>query len=79
VKEKKVGVVLKSFEEVVSGVKEMLEAERLAEFKKNVATQDNRAIFEIMEILDRLLTGGKDPLAKSSKTFDESARVSSAV
>ncbi len=56
VKEKKVGVVLKSFEDVVSGVKEMLEPERLAEFKKNVAAQNNRAIFEIMEILQTLLS-----------------------
>ena len=79
VKEKRVGVVLKSFEDAVSGVQEMLEPAKLAEFKKNVAAQNNRAIFEIMEILDQLLTGGKNPLAKSSKTFDESARVSSAV
>ena len=56
VKEKRVGVVLKSFEDVVSGVKEMLEPERLAEFKKNVAAQDNLAIFEIMEILQTLLS-----------------------
>jgi hypothetical protein len=57
VKEKKVGVVLKSFEDVVSGVQEMLEAANLAEFKKNVAAQNNRAIFEIMEILQALLNG----------------------
>jgi len=76
VKEKGVGVVLKSFEDVLSGVQEMLEPAKLAQFKKNVAAQNNRAIFEIMEILDRLLTGGENPLAKSSKTFDESARVS---
>jgi len=56
VKEKKVGVVLKSFEDVVSGVQQMLEPERLAEFKKNVAAQNNRAIFEIMEILQTLLS-----------------------
>ena len=56
VKEKKVGVVLKSFEEVVGGVKEMLEPVKLTEFKKNVAAQNNRAIFEIMEILQTLLS-----------------------
>ena len=56
VKEKKVGVVLKSFEDVVSGVQQMLEPEKLAEFKKNVAAQDNLAIFEIMEILQTLLS-----------------------
>jgi UDP-N-acetylglucosamine:LPS N-acetylglucosamine transferase len=57
--EKRVGIVLKSFKEVVSGVNQMLEPARLAEFRKNVAAQDNRAIFEIPEILAELL--GKVP------------------
>ena len=55
VKEKNVGIVLKSFREVVSGVKQMLEPTRLAEFRKNVAAQSNRAIFEIPEIFATLL------------------------
>jgi len=55
VKEKKVGVVLKRFDDVVSGVQQMLEPAKLLEFKKNVGALDNRAIFEIMEVLERLL------------------------
>jgi 1,2-diacylglycerol 3-beta-galactosyltransferase len=55
VKEKRVGIVLKSFQEVVAGVRQMLDPEKLAEFRKNVAAQENRAIFEIPEILARLL------------------------
>jgi hypothetical protein len=55
VTEKRVGIVLKSFREVVEGVRQMLEPERLAEFRKNVAALDNRAIFEIPEMLARLL------------------------
>ena len=55
VTEKRVGVVLKSFDEVVAGVQQMLDTAKLAEFKKNVAAQNNRAIFEIMEILQKLL------------------------
>jgi 1,2-diacylglycerol 3-beta-galactosyltransferase len=78
VKEKKVGVVLKSFDDVVSGLKEMLEPAKLAEFKKNVREQNNRAIFEIMEILERLLAGGSDSLMRSSATFTETVEVSSA-
>jgi 1,2-diacylglycerol 3-beta-galactosyltransferase len=62
VKEKKVGVVLKSFEEVVGGVKEMLEPAKLAEFKKNAAAQNNSAIVEIMEILDRALSNEESRL-----------------
>jgi len=64
VKEKGVGIVLKSFKEVVSGVRQMLEPARLAEFRKNVAAQDNRAIFEIPEILAKLL-GEPTPAASS--------------
>ena len=55
VKEKNVGIVLKSFKDVVTGVKQMLEPARLAEFRKNVAALNNRAIFEIPEILAALL------------------------
>jgi 1,2-diacylglycerol 3-beta-galactosyltransferase len=55
VREKNVGIVLKSFTNVVDGVKQMLEPATLAQFRKNVAAQDNRAIFEIPEILAKLL------------------------
>jgi 1,2-diacylglycerol 3-beta-galactosyltransferase len=53
--EKGVGIVLKSFREVVTGVRQILEPAKLAEFKKNVSAMENRAIFEIPEILAKLL------------------------
>ena len=65
VTEKNVGIVLKSFKDVVSGVKQMLEPATLAQFRKNVATQNNRAIFEIPEILAKLL-GEKNRVSPSS-------------
>jgi Glycosyltransferase family 28 C-terminal domain len=55
VKEKGVGIVLKSFEQVVEGVKGMLDPAALAAFQKNAAALENRAVFEIPEILARLL------------------------
>ena len=55
VTEKRVGIVLQSFKDVVEGVRQMLEPARLAEFRKNVAALDNRAIFEIPEMLAKLL------------------------
>jgi 1,2-diacylglycerol 3-beta-galactosyltransferase len=55
VREKNVGIVLKSFKNVVDGVKQMLEPATLDQFRKNVAAQDNRAIFEIPVILAKLL------------------------
>jgi spore coat polysaccharide biosynthesis predicted glycosyltransferase SpsG len=55
VKEKGVGMVLKSFKDVAEGVKRMLEPATLSEFRKNVAAQQNRAVFEIPEILAKLM------------------------
>ena len=55
VKEKGVGIVLKNFGDVVDGVKHMLEPAALAAFRKNVAAQNNRSVFEIPEILAKLL------------------------
>jgi 1,2-diacylglycerol 3-beta-galactosyltransferase len=59
---KRVGIVLKRFREVVQGVRQMLEPVTLAEFRKNIAALENRAIFEVPEILANLLgeTPGKD-------------------
>jgi len=55
VEEKRVGIVLDSFKDVVTGAKQMLEPARLAEFRNNVGALNNRAIFEIPEILAQLL------------------------
>src|SRR5580704_5314518 len=55
VTEKRVGIVLHSFKEVVEGVRQMLDPARLSEFRKNVAALNNRAIFEIPEMLAKLL------------------------
>jgi UDP-N-acetylglucosamine:LPS N-acetylglucosamine transferase len=71
VTEKGVGIVLHSFKEIVEGVRQMLEPARLAEFRRNVAALDNRAIFEIPEILAKLL-------GESAATTDRSS-ASSAV
>jgi hypothetical protein len=55
VKEKRVGIVLDDFRQVVEGVRQMLDTATLTEFSKNVAAQNNRAVFEIPEILAKLL------------------------
>jgi UDP-N-acetylglucosamine:LPS N-acetylglucosamine transferase len=55
VTEKRVGIVLHSFKGIVEGVRQILEPARLAEFRKNVGALNNRAIFEIPEMLARLL------------------------
>ena len=55
VKEKRVGIVLENFRVIVGGVQQLLEPATLKEFKQNVAALDNRAIFEIPEILSKLI------------------------
>ena len=55
VKEKNAGIVLRNFAGIVSGVKQFLEPGKLAEFRANAAALRNRAIFEIPEILAKLL------------------------
>lgn len=55
VKEKRVGIVLGDFDEIVSGVKRLLEPGTLAEFRTNAAGLKNRAVYEIPEIFAKLL------------------------
>jgi hypothetical protein len=55
VKEKRVGIVLHHFTEIAEGVKQLSEPATLEEFRRNVARLENRAVFEIPEILARLL------------------------
>src|SRR5438309_1497491 len=69
VKQKGVGIVLKSFGNVVEGVKRMLDPATLAKFRKSVAAQNNRAVFEIPEILAKLL-------GESNSTTEHAARSS---
>ena len=51
IREKQVGVVLKSFREIDAGLRELLDAANFARFRANAAAIKNRAVFEIPEIL----------------------------
>jgi 1,2-diacylglycerol 3-beta-galactosyltransferase len=61
VTEKRVGIVLKSFDDIVEGVQQILDPARLAEFRRSVAALNNRAIFEIPEMLANLLGESEQP------------------
>lgn len=67
VQEKGVGIVLRSFEDVAEGAKRMLDPGALAAFRKNVAAQANRAVFEIPEILAKLLGETKSPTGRAAQ------------
>jgi hypothetical protein len=55
VKEKDVGIVLENFHDVVDGVKRILEPASLARLRTNVKALNNRALFEIPEVLASLM------------------------
>jgi len=55
VKEKEVGIVLDNFRSAAEGVKKIVEPATLARLKNNVKALNNRALFEIPEILAGLM------------------------
>lgn len=55
IREKDVGVVLKNFREIDSGVRTLLEPANFSRFRSNAAAITNRAVFEIPDMLDAIL------------------------
>jgi 1,2-diacylglycerol 3-beta-galactosyltransferase len=53
--EKGAGIVLPNFTHIASGVRQLLAPGALDSYRANVASIENRAIFEIPEILDQIL------------------------
>ncbi len=73
VTEKRVGIVLKELSTMLwKACGRCLEPARLAEFRKNVAALNNRAIFEIPEMLAKLL-------GESEETADAVCRASDSI
>jgi UDP-N-acetylglucosamine:LPS N-acetylglucosamine transferase len=65
VRENRAGIVLDSFKAIARGVEDIIA--RLPEFRANVARIQNRAIFEIPEILDGLLREARASTAPYSR------------
>ncbi len=55
VAEKGVGIVLKNFSEIERAVGQLLQKDNLAEMKSRIAAMNNRAVFEIPPLLERIL------------------------
>jgi UDP-N-acetylglucosamine:LPS N-acetylglucosamine transferase len=58
--EQGVGIVLKHFREIEPTVGELLTGGRLAEMRARIAKLENRAVFEIPPILERILSSPRD-------------------
>jgi hypothetical protein len=59
IEQNRLGIVLSSFREVGSAVEEMLDRERLGGFRANVKALANRAVFEVPDILEALISRGE--------------------
>ncbi len=55
VEEKQVGLVVPNFRAIVEAVERLIEPAALARYRANAAAIQNRAVFEIPEILDRIM------------------------
>ncbi|NDQ57673.1 MAG: galactosyldiacylglycerol synthase [Acidipila sp.] len=56
VREQQIGIVLKNFRGIAAAVEESLRPGVLARFRENEARLENRAVFEIPEILEKILS-----------------------
>jgi hypothetical protein len=67
-RERGVGLVLRSFRRIESAVAELLAPENYARFRAHAGAQGNRAVWEIPDILERLLVGAaNDPVPASPR------------
>lgn len=58
-----VGIVLRSFDDIAEGVAAMLDPARHARFRFNLRSMDNRAVFEIPDMIEGLMSSDAcDPL-----------------
>jgi 1,2-diacylglycerol 3-beta-galactosyltransferase len=61
--EKEVGLVLKNFRNIDKAVAELIESTTLARYRANAAALHNRAVFEIPEMLQRILEESRQAAA----------------
>jgi UDP-N-acetylglucosamine:LPS N-acetylglucosamine transferase len=57
-----VGIVLSSFNYIAHGIKAMLDASQYASFRFNVGSLENRAVFEILDILESLMSPASEEI-----------------
>jgi len=65
VQEKRVGVVLKNFRGIAGAVAHFLQDGTLAQYRANARALENRAVFEIAELLAQLLAAEASAMARS--------------
>jgi UDP-N-acetylglucosamine:LPS N-acetylglucosamine transferase len=66
IRENQIGIVVKNFKTIDAAVGELLQPANLKKFRKNTEAMPNRAVFEIPEILDRILHHRVDSCSSGS-------------
>src|SRR6202051_1715837 len=67
VREKEVGIVVRSHRQVAGAVAELLKPGELMQFRARTAAMENRAIFEIPAIFEKILNGGPEKVLAESE------------
>jgi UDP-N-acetylglucosamine:LPS N-acetylglucosamine transferase len=67
VREKEVGIVVQSHRQVAGAVAELLKPGELAQFRARTAAMENRAIFEIPAIFEKILSGSPEKVLADSE------------
>jgi len=68
VREKEVGIVVQSHRQVAGAVAELLKAGELEQFRSRAAAMDNRAIFEIPAIFEKILEASQEKVLAESES-----------
>ncbi len=68
VREKEVGIVVHSHRQVAGAVAELLKPGELEQFRARAAAMDNRAIFEIPAIFEKILNGSPEKVLAESES-----------
>jgi hypothetical protein len=59
-----IGIVIRSFSEIARAAADIIDEQRWRRFRARVATLNNRAVFEIPEILDQIIAMPRDTLTR---------------
>ncbi len=75
VREKQVGIVVNSHREDAGAVAELLKPGALAQFRARTEAMNNRAVFEIPEIFEKILNGDSQKVLVGSERKDLKSQI----
>ncbi len=75
VREKEVGIVVRSHRQMAGAVAELLKPGQLAQYRARAAAMENRAIFEIPAIFEKILNGGAGKVLAESEIGNSKSQI----